>query len=71
MIHPGRPPVGRRGGGGTRNMKGGCNMENPEVEFLQYLLNRYIKSYGLDPSSLTVAELLDNINLNLTPIGGG
>jgi hypothetical protein len=52
-------------------MKGGCNMENPEVEFLQYLLNRYIKSYGLDPSSLTVAELLDNINLNLTPIGGG
>jgi hypothetical protein len=46
-------------------------METPEIEFLLYLLNRYIKNNGLDASQATVAELLENINMNLTPIGGG
>jgi hypothetical protein len=46
-------------------------METPEIEFLLYLLNRYIKNNSLDASQATVAELLENINMNLTPIGGG
>lgn len=46
-------------------------METPEIEFLLYLLTRYIKNNSLDPATVSVAELLDNINMNLTPIGGG
>ncbi|MDY6796162.1 MAG: hypothetical protein SWK76_12935 [Actinomycetota bacterium] len=46
-------------------------METPEVEFLQYLITRYIKNNDLNPEQVTVAELLENININLTPIGGG
>ncbi len=46
-------------------------MENPELEFLIYLLNRYLKTNDIDPAKLSVAELLENINLNLTPVGGG
>ncbi|MEJ5186843.1 MAG: hypothetical protein WHT46_07170 [Candidatus Geothermincolales bacterium] len=46
-------------------------METPEVEFLQYLIQRYLRAYGLDPAHITVEELLNNITMNLTPIGGG
>ncbi len=46
-------------------------METPEVEFLLYLLTRYIKNNNIDAERVSVAELLENINLNLTPIGGG
>lgn len=46
-------------------------METPEIEFLLYLLTRYIKNNALDPTKVTVAELVDSINVNLTPIGGG
>jgi hypothetical protein len=52
-------------------MKGVFEMEAPEVEFLQYLIQRYLKAYGLDPAKMTVEELLHNISVNLTPIGGG
>lgn len=46
-------------------------MENPELEFLLYLLNRYIRNSDIDPTKLSVAELMENINVNLTPVGGG
>ncbi len=46
-------------------------METPEIEFLLYLLTRYMKNNSIDVSKVTVAELLENINVNLTPIGGG
>lgn len=52
-------------------VKGGKAMENPELEFLLYLLNRYVKNNDIDPAKLTVAELMENINVNLTPVGGG
>lgn len=46
-------------------------METPEMEFLLYLLTRYLKNNAIDPAKATVAELLKSINVNLTPIGGG
>ena len=46
-------------------------METPEIEFLLYLLTRYVKNNSLDPAAVSVSELIDNINMNLTPIGGG
>ncbi len=46
-------------------------METPEIEFMLYLLTRYIKTNGIDADKVTVAELMENINVNLTPIGGG
>ena len=46
-------------------------METPEIEFLLYLLTRYVKNNELDASQATVADLFENINMNLTPIGGG
>jgi hypothetical protein len=46
-------------------------METPEIEFLLYLLTRYVKNNSLNPAEVSVAELFDNINMNLTPIGGG
>ena len=46
-------------------------METPEMEFLLYLLTRYIKNNSIEPPSTTVEELIANINVNLTPIGGG
>ncbi|MBC7254465.1 MAG: hypothetical protein H5T72_10930 [Actinobacteria bacterium] len=46
-------------------------METPEVEFLLYLLTRYTRNNNIDPAKLSVAELMENINVNLTPIGGG
>ena len=46
-------------------------METPEIEFFLYMLTRYIEANGLNPDSTSISELFDNINLNLTPIGGG
>lgn len=46
-------------------------METPEIEFLLYLLTRYLNNYELNPAQITVDELMENINVNLTPIGGG
>lgn len=46
-------------------------METPEIEFLLYLLTQYIKNNDLNPIQVTVTELLENINMNLTPLGGG
>ncbi len=46
-------------------------METPEMEFLLYLLTLYVKNNTLDADKVTVADLIKNINLNLTPTGGG
>lgn len=46
-------------------------METPELEFLLYLLTRYLKNNTLEAEKTTVAELISTINVNLTPIGGG
>lgn len=46
-------------------------METPEIEFLLYLLTRYIRNNNIDPKKVSVAELMENINVDLTPIGGG
>jgi hypothetical protein len=46
-------------------------METPQMEFLLYLLTLYLKNNALDANKVTVAELIKNINLNLTPTGGG
>ncbi|MBN2025455.1 MAG: hypothetical protein JW854_01645 [Actinobacteria bacterium] len=46
-------------------------METPEIEFLLYLLTRYVKNNSLDPKKSSISDLIDNINMNLTPIGGG
>ncbi|MGQ9475945.1 MAG: hypothetical protein ACUVT4_07685 [Actinomycetota bacterium] len=64
---------GRPGFVGYQGFKerGAANMEAPEVEFLLYLLTRYIRNNNIDPTKVSVAELMENINVNLTPIGGG
>jgi hypothetical protein len=46
-------------------------METPEIEFLLYLLTQYLSFASIDPANTTVEELLTNIDINLTPIGGG
>ena len=46
-------------------------METPEMEFLLYLLTCYVKNNSIDMVNTTVEGLISNINLNLTPIGGG
>lgn len=46
-------------------------METPELEFLLYLLTRYLKNNAIDAGKTTVVELLNSINVNLTPLGGG
>ncbi len=46
-------------------------MENPELEFLQWLLRRFIDMSEIDADSATVKELLKRLNEELTPIGGG
>ena len=46
-------------------------MENPEMEFLQYLLRRYIELSGIDASRASLKDLLDKLQEDLTPIGGG
>ena len=46
-------------------------MENPEIEFLQWLLKRFIDMNEIYPDTATVKQLLDRLNEELTPIGGG
>jgi hypothetical protein len=46
-------------------------LENPELEFLHWLLTRFIKEEDVDPEKTTVGELIDRLNQALTPIGGG
>jgi hypothetical protein len=46
-------------------------VENPEMEYLQYLLARFIEMNELDVDKATVAQLLHKLNEELTPIGGG
>jgi hypothetical protein len=46
-------------------------MENPEMEFLQYLLKRFIEMNEMDVEKASVKELLEKLNEELTPIGGG
>ncbi len=51
--------------------RGGMAVENPELEFLHWLLTRFIKEEGIDPEKTTVNDLLESLNQALTPIGGG
>ncbi len=46
-------------------------MENPELDFLQYLLTRFMAMQDIDPEKCTVKELMDSLLQELTPIGGG
>ncbi len=46
-------------------------MENPEIEFLQWLLMRFIKDSDLDIETATLKDLIENLSRSLTPIGGG
>jgi hypothetical protein len=46
-------------------------VENPEMEFLQYLLKRFIEMNEMDIENASVKDLLDKLNEELTPIGGG
>lgn len=46
-------------------------VETPEMEFMLYLLTRYIKNNSLDPVKVSIEDLMKSINVNLTPIGGG
>jgi hypothetical protein len=45
-------------------------MENPELEFLQWLLMRFIKEEGVE-EGMTLQDVLDRLNRALTPLGGG
>lgn len=45
-------------------------MENPELEFLQWLLMRFIKEEGIE-EGMTLQDVLDRLNRALTPLGGG
>ena len=46
-------------------------MENPELEFLQWLLMRFIKKESIDIPGTSLEDLLDKLNKALTPLGGG
>jgi hypothetical protein len=46
-------------------------MENPEMEFLQWLLKRFVDMNEIDVERTTLAQVLDKLNEELTPIGGG
>jgi len=46
-------------------------VENPEMEFLQWLLNRFVIMNEIDVERTTLAQLMDKLNEELTPIGGG
>ena len=46
-------------------------MENPEMDFLQYLLRRFIVNEDIDVEKCTVKDLLDRLMEEMTPIGGG
>ncbi len=46
-------------------------METPEIEFLQYLLRRFIEIREIDIEKTSVKSLLKQLDDELTPIGGG
>lgn len=46
-------------------------MENPEMEFLQWLLGKFIQMNDIDVETASLKEVLDRLSLELTPIGGG
>jgi len=46
-------------------------MENPEMEFMQWLLSRFIDINDIDVDTATLREVLDKLSEELTPIGGG
>ena len=46
-------------------------MENPEMEFLQWLLGKFIQMNDIDQETATLKEVLDKLSFELTPIGGG
>jgi hypothetical protein len=46
-------------------------MESPEMEFLQWLLRRFVDMNEIDVERTSVAELLNKLDEELTPIGGG
>jgi hypothetical protein len=48
-----------------------ASMENPEMEFLQWLLKRFVDMNDIDVERTTLVELMDKLNEELTPIGGG
>ena len=54
--------------GGFREV---ATVENPEMEFLQWLLNRFVTMNEIDVERTTLAQLMDKLNEELTPIGGG
>jgi len=46
-------------------------MENPEMEFLQWLLRKFVQMNDIDVETATLKEVLDKLSEELTPIGGG
>ncbi|HEY5502670.1 MAG TPA: hypothetical protein VIJ97_05115 [Candidatus Anoxymicrobiaceae bacterium] len=46
-------------------------MENPEMEFLQWLLGKFIQMNDIDVETAALKDVLDKLSLELTPIGGG
>lgn len=46
-------------------------LENPELEFLQYLLKRFVEMRDIDIEKASLKDLLENLSEELTPIGGG
>ena len=46
-------------------------MENPELEFLQWLLMRFVREEGLNVDEMSLGDLLERLNRALTPLGGG
>ena len=45
-------------------------MENPEMEFLQWLLSKFVQMNDIDVETATLKEVLDKLSEELTPIGG-
>ena len=41
------------------------------MEFLQWLLTRFVEMNDIDVETATLKNVLDRISLELTPIGGG
>jgi len=46
-------------------------VENPEMEFLQWLLSKFIQMNDIDVETAALKDVLDKLSLELTPIGGG
>ncbi len=45
-------------------------MENPELEYLQWLLMRFIREESVE-GDVSLKDVLDRLNRALTPLGGG